>query len=145
MKAFAVAIALLIASVCVLGWRVDVVERSLQRNWEATSDCRLVQVSHLSGPLEILESRASTESRSRILAPGAATESFGPAFFSPQEDRMLLLSRKRNERIEIGEDVSIVVVEIRGDKVRLGIQAPEHITVHRQEVADAIRREGPRS
>ena len=53
---------------------------------------------------------------------------------------MLVLSRKKNERIRINDDIELVVVEIRGDKVRLGIDAPTHVTVHRQEVYDAIQR-----
>lgn len=51
---------------------------------------------------------------------------------------MLVLSRKKNERILIDEHIVITVVEVRGDKVRLGIDAPREIPVHRQEVADAI-------
>lgn len=51
---------------------------------------------------------------------------------------MLVLSRKENEKIFINKDISIVVVQIKGDKVRIGIEAPKHIPVHRQEVADAI-------
>ncbi|MFQ5590230.1 MAG: carbon storage regulator CsrA [Phycisphaerae bacterium] len=54
---------------------------------------------------------------------------------------MLVLSRQRDETIMIGDDVEITVVDIRGDKVRLGITAPRHIQVHRKEVYDAIRRE----
>jgi carbon storage regulator len=54
---------------------------------------------------------------------------------------MLVLSRKKDERIVIGDNVSICVVEVRGDKVRLGIEAPPEITVHRQEVYDAIQAE----
>lgn len=53
---------------------------------------------------------------------------------------MLVLSRKKNESIYIGDDIKIVVVEIRGDKVRLGIDAPQGVPVHRQEVYEAIRR-----
>ena len=53
---------------------------------------------------------------------------------------MLVLSRKKNERIVINDDITIVVVEIRGDKVRLGVEAPKEIPVHRREVADAIKR-----
>ena len=53
---------------------------------------------------------------------------------------MLVLSRKKNESIVINNDITIVVVEIRGDKVRLGVEAPKEIPVHRQEVYDAIRR-----
>lgn len=51
---------------------------------------------------------------------------------------MLVLSRKKNEAIVINNDITIVVVEIRGDKVRLGIVAPKEVPVHRQEVFDAI-------
>jgi carbon storage regulator len=54
---------------------------------------------------------------------------------------MLVLSRMRDETIMIGDDIEVTVVDIRGDKVRLGITAPTHITVHRKEVYDAIRRE----
>ena len=53
---------------------------------------------------------------------------------------MLVLSRKKNESIEIGRDVVVTVIETRGDKVRLGIEAPRDVPVHRSEVADAIRR-----
>ncbi len=53
---------------------------------------------------------------------------------------MLVLSRKKNESIVINDDITIVVVEIRGDKVRLGIEAPKEIPVHRNEVYEAIRR-----
>jgi carbon storage regulator len=51
---------------------------------------------------------------------------------------MLVLSRKKNEAIVINDDIRITVVEIRGDKVRLGIEAPREATVHRQEVWEAI-------
>lgn len=53
---------------------------------------------------------------------------------------MLVLSRKKNESIVIDNDITIVVVEIRGDKVRLGVEAPKEIPVHWKEVFDAIRR-----
>jgi carbon storage regulator len=53
---------------------------------------------------------------------------------------MLVLTRKRNERIVINDDITIVIVEIRGDKVRIGIEAPEEVTVHRQEIYDAIHK-----
>jgi carbon storage regulator len=53
---------------------------------------------------------------------------------------MLVLSRKKNESIIIKDDITIVVVEIRGDKVRLGISAPKEIPVHRKEVFDSIRK-----
>jgi len=53
---------------------------------------------------------------------------------------MLVLSRKKNESIVIGSNVTITVIDIRGDKVRLGIDAPIEVSVHRKEVADAIER-----
>ncbi len=55
---------------------------------------------------------------------------------------MLVLSRKKNESIVINDDVRIVVVEIRGDKVRLGVEAPRDTPVHRHEVYEAIKRKG---
>ena len=51
---------------------------------------------------------------------------------------MLVLSRKSNESIIINNNITVTVVEIRGDKVRLGIVAPKEIPVHRQEVFDLI-------
>ena len=54
---------------------------------------------------------------------------------------MLVLSRKTDERIVIGNDIVITIVSIRGDKVRLGIEAPVEVHVHRQEVFDAIHLE----
>jgi carbon storage regulator len=54
---------------------------------------------------------------------------------------MLVLSRQRDETIMIGDDIEITVVDIRGDKVRLGITAPATIPVHRKEVYEAIQRE----
>jgi len=54
---------------------------------------------------------------------------------------MLVLSRKKDEKIVIGDNITIMVIEIRGDKVRLGIEAPREVTVHRQEVYEAIQRE----
>jgi carbon storage regulator len=58
---------------------------------------------------------------------------------------MLVLSRKKNESIVINNDITIVVVEIRGDKVRLGVEAPKEVPVHRREVYDAIVRNGGQS
>ena len=54
---------------------------------------------------------------------------------------MLVLSRRKDESIMIGDDVEIIIVDIRGDKVRLGITAPKAIPVHRREVYEAIQRE----
>ena len=58
---------------------------------------------------------------------------------------MLVLSRKKNESIVINDDITIVVVEIRGDKVRLGVEAPKEVPVHRNEVYEAIRGVKPQS
>ncbi len=54
---------------------------------------------------------------------------------------MLVLSRQRDETIMIGDEIELTVVDIRGDKVRLGINAPPRVAVHRKEVYDAIKRE----
>jgi len=58
---------------------------------------------------------------------------------------MLVLSRHRDESIMIGDDVVVTIVDIRGDKVRLGIDAPQDIPVHRQEVYEAIQRENQKA
>ncbi len=54
---------------------------------------------------------------------------------------MLVLSRKLNESIIIDDQIKITIVEIRGDKIRLGIEAPKNVSVHRREVYDAIQRQ----
>lgn len=54
---------------------------------------------------------------------------------------MLCLSRKKNEVIRIGDHIKLMVIEIRGDKVRLGIEAPAGVAVHREEVYEAIQKE----
>ena len=56
---------------------------------------------------------------------------------------MLVLSRKKNESIIINDNITVTVIEIRGDKVRLGIEAPKEVTVHRREVYEAIHGQGP--
>ena len=53
---------------------------------------------------------------------------------------MLVLSRKQDEKIVIGDNISLMVISIQGDKVRLGIDAPKDISIHRQEVYEAIKR-----
>ncbi|MHB8899731.1 MAG: carbon storage regulator CsrA [Thermoguttaceae bacterium] len=58
---------------------------------------------------------------------------------------MLVLSRQRDESIIIGENIVVTIVDIRGDKVRLGIDAPSEIPVHRREIHEAIQRENQRS
>lgn len=54
---------------------------------------------------------------------------------------MLVLSRKKDEKIVIGDSITLMVIEIRGDKVRLGIDAPRDVSVHREEIYEAIKRE----
>lgn len=54
---------------------------------------------------------------------------------------MLVLSRQKDESIMIGDDVEVTIVDVRGDKVRLGITAPKEVPVHRKEVYEAIQRE----
>jgi carbon storage regulator len=54
---------------------------------------------------------------------------------------MLILSRKPNEKIMIGDDISVTVIEIRGDQVRVGVDAPKQVKVYRQEVFDLVRAE----
>lgn len=56
---------------------------------------------------------------------------------------MLVLSRKKDEKIQIGDDITITVTEIRGDKVRLGIDAPKDVPIVRHNVPDAIKRKHP--
>ncbi len=58
---------------------------------------------------------------------------------------MLVLSRQRDESIVIGDNIVVTIVDIRGDKVRLGINAPTEIPVHRQEIYEAIQRENRRA
>ena len=58
---------------------------------------------------------------------------------------MLVLSRQRDESIIIGDNIVVTIVDIRGDKVRLGINAPTEIPVHRQEIYEAIQRENRRA
>jgi carbon storage regulator len=58
---------------------------------------------------------------------------------------MLVLSRQRDESIIIGDNIVVTIVDIRGDKVRLGIQAPSEVPVHRREVFEAIQREHART
>lgn len=58
---------------------------------------------------------------------------------------MLVLSRKKDESIIIGDNIVITIVDIRGDKVRIGVEAPRNTSVHRQEVWEAIERENERA
>jgi len=59
---------------------------------------------------------------------------------------VLVLSRKRQEKIVIGDEITVTVLEVHGDQVQLGIEAPRHIPVHRHEIFEAIQRgESPSS
>lgn len=58
---------------------------------------------------------------------------------------MLVLSRQRDETIMIGDDIELTIVDIRGDKVRIGIKAPSRIAIHRKEVYEAIRQENEKA
>ncbi len=58
---------------------------------------------------------------------------------------MLVLSRQRDESIIIGDNITVTIVDIRGEKVRLGIDAPTEVPVHRREVHEAIQRENLRA
>lgn len=54
---------------------------------------------------------------------------------------MLILSRKINEKIKIGDDITLTIIEVRGDQVKIGVEAPKHVKVFRQEVFEAIQEE----
>ena len=54
---------------------------------------------------------------------------------------MLVLARRINESIMIGDEIEVVVIDIKGDQVKLGVKAPKKVTVHRKEIYDEIRRE----
>lgn len=58
---------------------------------------------------------------------------------------MLVLARKRDQSIIIGDDVEIIIVDVHGDQVKLGITAPRHIPVHRKEIYEEIQRENVRA
>lgn len=58
---------------------------------------------------------------------------------------MLVLSRKKNESIMIGDDIEVVIVEIKGDQIKLGVKAPRNVTVHRAEVYEEIQMENQKA
>ena len=70
----------------------------------------------------------------------ASTSDVNQLQTSSSRTAMLVLSRKKNESIIIDENIVVTIVEIRGGKVRLGIEAPRDVTVHRREVYDAIKK-----
>ena len=67
--------------------------------------------------------------------------SAGLTYCATHGTTMLVLSRQRDESIIIGDNVIVTIVDVRGDKVRLGIEAPREVSVHRREVYEAIQRE----
>jgi carbon storage regulator len=69
------------------------------------------------------------------------TRTFHEPVHPPGEHTMLVLSRQRDESIIIGDNIVVTVVDVRGDKVRLGIDAPREVSVHRREIYEAIQRE----
>ena len=64
---------------------------------------------------------------------------FGSPFWSKWKVNVLVLARKINESIMIGDDIEVVVVDIKGDQIKLGIRAPRNVTVHRTEVYREIQ------
>ncbi len=70
-----------------------------------------------------------------------AADTSAPLPSSSTSNAHLVISRKKDEMLTIGDRITVMVIEIRGDKVRLGIEAPKEVTVHREEVYRAIRRE----
>jgi len=84
--------------------------------------------------VDILADRGKLEAHVAMTLQVAAS-----LLFLETELMMLVLSRHQNESIMIGDQVKVVVVSIRGDKVRLGIEAPKTVPVHRQEIYDAIK------
>lgn len=54
---------------------------------------------------------------------------------------MLVLSRKKEESIMVGDNIKLTIIEIRGDKVRIGIEAPRDVTVHREEIYEIVKKE----
>ena len=82
----------------------------------------------------------TTSLRDQVCSDSGVSQA-GFVFEKFMEESMLVLSRKRHESIILGDNIVITIVEILGDKVRLGIEAPKEVPVHRQEVYEAIKRE----
>lgn len=61
--------------------------------------------------------------------------------FNLRRRPLLVLSRKKDEVIVIGDDIKIMIIEVRGDKVRIGIDSPRDVTVHREEIYEAIKQD----
>ncbi len=93
--------------------------------------------------VEFGHSSEEVERNNSERVPGA--ECWDGGALTAKEWNMLVLSRKKNESIVINNDITVVIVEIRGDKVRLGVEAPKEVPVHRREVYDAIKRNAAES
>jgi carbon storage regulator len=105
--------------------------------------CAPLGVGSVISPEEKSLGRRIRETERGVESATARPNDVPPRTAPPQctkESTMLVLSRKKNESIVINDDITIVVVEIRGDKVRLGVEAPKEVPVHRNEVYEAIRR-----
>ena len=95
----------------------------------------------------IFSPKAAANSYNRLVTNGLAESNrdlrYRPGLTGQQkkESKMLVLSRQKDESIIIGDDIKITIVDVRGDKVRLGINAPRSISVHREEIYEAIQRE----
>lgn len=85
--------------------------------------------------------RQNTRNRSSLSSVRCFVSKLSYWNLKKRRSKMLVLSRKRSESVVIGDQVRIYVVEIRGDKVRLGIEAPRNVPVHRREIYDAIKRD----
>tara|TARA_B100000945_G_scaffold266885_1_gene226804 strand:+ start:2622 stop:2966 length:345 start_codon:yes stop_codon:yes gene_type:complete len=86
--------------------------------------------------------QASAKATSDTLhTPGKKTQRYYPPCKPREAVSMLVLSRRRDESIMIGKEITVTIIDIRGDKVRLGIDAPKSISVHREEVFHAIQKE----
>jgi carbon storage regulator len=115
--------------------------------WEEVTNYSLkTRIDGENGPRRIVKGKSWKWAPVRNHKPGdspitPAANGTMPIRTSGQESTMLVLSRKKNESIVIDDRIVITVVEIRGDKVRLGIQAPRDVPVHRQEVYEALRKD----
>jgi carbon storage regulator len=92
----------------------------------------------------IIRGTARIDARLNFLHSGSkirVRKTLRPRFSTRSGAGMLVLSRRRDERIVINDNIVITVVDIRGDKVRLGIEAPVEMSVHRQEIYEALQRE----
>jgi len=100
-------------------------------NWSECTECSLLRKTAFKDELPTCDTARKSSDFTH----------FRRRLTSGKEDHMLVLSRQSDETIIIGDNIRVTIVEVRGDKVRIGIDAPRDVTVHRQEIYDAIRRE----